>query len=289
MSTAFAELAEPGLRPQGEPWPDVAAPSRLRRGKRLGGLALRLVQLWMRAATSPPLGRRERVRIGRAYSRALLRVLDVHLRVEGMLPAPDRPVLLVANHVSWLDTYAINCVSGARFIAKAEVRDWPLIGTVAAGFGSLFHRRHDAFDARRTVDAMVEVLRRGDPVGVFPEATTTSGTHLRPFYPAMFQAAIDAGVAVQPVAIRYRDGRGETTLTPAYCDEISLRESIERVVAAPSIEAHLHFAARIDPHGATRRELAEASNHSIGALLRLESPGCTHPPRHTEEPLRVAV
>lgn len=279
MSIAFADLADRGLGLPPAEARDLDQPSRARRAKRVATLALRVGQLWLRASAAPPLTRRQRVRLGRAYARALLAALDIRLRVDGILPAPERPVLVVANHVSWLDTYAINCVNGGRFVAKAEVRDWPLIGTMADAFGSLFHVRHDIFDTRRTVDAMVDLLRRGDPVGVFPEATTTPGTRLCPFYPAMFQAAIEAEVPVQPIAISYHSANGAATVTPAYCDDTTLWESIERIIAAPPLTARLSFAPRLDPRGATRRELAERANRSIATLLHLPAPGCTHAPR----------
>lgn len=200
--------------------------------------------------------------LARRHARGLLESLGVELRVFGVLPAADRPLLLVANHVSWLDTYALNAVNGARFIAKSEVGAWPLIGTIASRFGTIFHRRGCFRDAWRTVAAARRALALGYPVGVFPEGTTTRGDELLEFRPAFFQAAIDIGVPVQPVAIRYCFSDGTPTAAASYSGDTSLLDSVLDVLRCRRLVVELHFAARLAPYD-DRRALAASARKAI--------------------------
>lgn len=202
----------------------------------------------------------------RRHARGLLAALGVEVRTSGLVPASDRPLLLVANHVSWLDTYALNAMSGARFVAKSEVGRWPVIGAMAGRYGTIFHRRGCPRDAWRSVATASRALALGYPVGVFPEGTTTRGDELLPFHPAFFQAAINAGTPVQPVAIRYRLARGAPTIAAAYCGDMSLVESVRRVLECRGLIVELNFAPRLEP-AADRRALAAAARSAIFRLL----------------------
>src|SRR5439155_10135151 len=178
-------------------------------GRKTSAVAGHLLTLWLAAAlVVPRLHARRRRRVAAAFAQRTLRALGVSLRVRRERPRCDGPRLLVANHISWLDVYAVNAVEEARFVAKSETRTWPLLGAITAAFDSLFIIRGSCRDAARVKDAAAAALRHGDTIVVFPEGTTTDGTVLRRFYPALFQAAIDAGAAVQPVAIRYPNDDG---------------------------------------------------------------------------------
>ncbi len=231
----------------------------------------------------------ELARAMRRHAGGLLGAFNIEVAVHGVLPAADRPLLVVANHVSWLDSYVVNAVNGARFVAKSEVAAWPLIGPIAGRFGSFFHRRGCFRDARRTVDGVARALSNGYPVGVFPEGTTTAGDRLLPFHSAFFQAAIDARTLVQPVAIRYRTGDGCETTAPAYSDSTSLAESILDVLSSRRLIAELHFGTRLAPHS-DRRDLADEARATIFRLLWPHGSDLTRrPPRRRQEaPLRLA-
>jgi 1-acyl-sn-glycerol-3-phosphate acyltransferase len=203
------------------------------------------------------------------WARRLLSALCVEVRARGHIPAPGA-LLLVANHVSWLDAYALNTVSSARFVAKSEVRGWPIVGVIAARFGTHFLERGRLRAAARAVLALADVLRSRQPVAVFPEGTTSEGDTVLHFYPAMFQAAVLSGARVQPVAIRYRTVDGRPTRAAAYVGDMSILDSVRRLLREPRIIVELAFCAPLDPHGRTRKQLAAAARAAIVAALEGE-------------------
>ena len=185
-----------------------------------------------------PHARQARVQV---WARKMLRILGVGFQVRGHPPASG-PVLLAANHISWLDIVVMHASRHCRFVAKSEVRHWPLIGTLATGAGTLYIERDKRRDAFRVVHHMAESLRAGDVVAVFPEGTTSDGPALLPFHANLFQAAISAHAPVQPVALRYvDDARGATSLSPAYLDDDTLVGSVWRTLAGPSFKAVVTF------------------------------------------------
>ena len=204
------------------------------------------------------------------WARRLLDALDVQVRLRGHVPAPNAPLLVVANHISWLDSYALNTAMQARFVAKSEVGTWLVIGPIARAFDTFFLRRGSCRAAARMAAALATALERGTPVGVFPEGTTSWGHGLLPFYTAMFQAAVWSGARIQPVALRYCDATGQHTDAPAYVDDVSVLDSVRRIVGEPRLIAELVFCAPIDPAGHTRRELAALARKAIATALAFD-------------------
>ena len=240
------------------------------RALRFTGLLLFLLRLYLFAcALAPPLAPARRARLVRRWARRLLRTLRIDVQARGHLPAPGAPVLLIANHVSWLDSYAVNTVSAASFVAKSEVRGWPLIGTIATRFGTVFLKRGCYRAAARTVATLTQALCAAQPVAAFPEATTSDGSGLLHFYPAMFEAAVRSGACVQPVAIRYRAADGRPTSAAAYVGDMSVLDSVRRLLREPRLTVELLFCAPLDPAGCHRRELAALARAAISAALRI--------------------
>lgn len=240
----------------------------LRRLARAILLVLHLVVVCAGAVlVAPRLGSRGRRRLVARFAAQTLAILCVRVRRRGAVPVGDRAALLVANHVSWLDVYALNAVCGSSYVAKAEVRDWPIAGAIVRGFATIFHVRGHRRDAARAKDAVAARLRAGEPVVVFPEGTTTDGTGVLRFHPAFFQAAVDAGVPVQPVAIRYRRPDGERELAAAFVGDMTFVESLRRVLHRPMLDAELVFAPSIPSRGRTRRELAAAAERAVAEAL----------------------
>src|SRR5437868_2843238 len=124
----------------------------------------------------------------------LLRIVGVTTLVEGTPPRPsERAAMIAANHVSWLDIFAVQSVRPTRFVAKSEVRDWPLAGWIAERAGTLFIRRGVRRDTARINDLVHSALEAGDCVGIFPEGTTTSGDTLLKFHSSLFEPAVANG------------------------------------------------------------------------------------------------
>lgn len=202
-----------------------------------------------------------------AWSLDLLGRAAIELDVCGD-PPQSQSTLLVANHVSWLDVYIILACCPCRFVAKSEVRQWPLIGTLAAASGTLFITRQSPRDAVRVVHQMVARLRQGDTVALFPEGTTSNGLQVLPFHANLFQAAIAAEVPVQAVALRYLDAATQRpSLAPCYIDDDTLLGAIWRTLSAPRMRATIHFDVPIHTQGRTRRDLAGAAQCRVSKLL----------------------
>jgi 1-acyl-sn-glycerol-3-phosphate acyltransferase len=176
--------------------------TRTRIVRRTGAVLWSVLATWAAALVAGRLAPRVRRELSSYLAGQTLAALDVTVRVSGPLPDDVRPTLLVANHVPWLDVYALAALWPARFVAKAETRAWPVAGTIARRFDTVFLRRGSVRDAGRVRRQVAAALARGESVVVFPEGTTTDGTRLGRFHAAMFQAAIDAGAVVQPVALR---------------------------------------------------------------------------------------
>lgn len=235
---------------------------------RLGQLLWQVARMWLaarrRAHRLGPLARGELVCSSAA---ALLASLRVRVVARGEVPPANVPVLIVANHVSWLDGYVINSLNPARFVAKSEVRDWPVIGTVAARFGTFFLRRGSFRDAARTVAKLSAVLRGGYPVAAFPEGTTGCGDDVGRFFPAMFQAAVNSQAMVQPIAVRYLSADGKPSRRAAFVGDMSIWDSVRLLLEEPELIAEVTCCPLLWPTSRTRRELAALSRESIERVL----------------------
>lgn len=201
---------------------------------------------------------------------SMLDAVGVEVHVRGARPLLSGPVLLVANHVSWIDVQALGAVAGARFVAKSEVRDWPVVGTMAARLGTLFLRRGHRRDAMRVKNVLARLLVTGERIVVFPEGTTTDGGRVAPFYAALLQAAVDAAIPVQPVAIRHSEHDGSRSSAAAFVDDMSFMGSLGRVLARPRIVTELVFGPPIWAADKTRRDLAARCRSFIAAELGCE-------------------
>jgi 1-acyl-sn-glycerol-3-phosphate acyltransferase len=197
-----------------------------------------------------------------------LRVLGVRLQAEGQPHVG--PVLLVANHVSWMDIIAIHAVCPqARFVSKADVGRWPVIGRLVDAAGTLYIERERKRDALRVVHQMAEALQRGDTVAVFPEGTTSDGTGLLPFHANLLQAVITSGAPVQPVALRFSDPQHAVSPAAAYIGDTSLVQSLWWIACADGLVARVRMLPAEGARHADRRALAERLRQQIGAALGL--------------------
>ncbi len=181
----------------------------------------------------------ERERQVQAWAQRMLGVLDIRLVRRGPAFAAG-PVLLVSNHLSWLDILVLHACGYCRFISKADVHRWPLVGTMAAAAGTLFIERESRRDAMRVVHHMVEHLQAREVLAVFPEGTTGDGTALKPFHANLVQAAISAQVPVQPLALRFFDGAtGRVSMAPRFVDDDTLVSSVFKTLSARGLEARV--------------------------------------------------
>lgn len=201
-----------------------------------------------------------------AWASVMLLRLGVTLEVRGR-PPDTGPMLLVCNHVSWLDIVVLHAAHHCRFVSKADVGRWPIVGRLATGAGTLYIERESRRDAMRVVHDMVQALREGDILTVFPEGTTSDGAVLLPFHANLLQAAISAPAPVQPVALRYLDARRGNCRAVSYVGDETLVGSIWRTLRARAIRVQVRFGSPRQPDGAHRRELAQVLRADVQGLL----------------------
>lgn len=189
----------------------------------------------------------------RAWALELLARLAIKLVVKG-LPPEAGPVLMVANHISWLDIVVMHAARHCRFISKADVRHWPLVGTLATGADTLYIERGSSRDAMRVVHRMKQSLVQGDVLAVFPEGTTGDGTQVLPFHGNLLQAAISADAPAQPVALQFIDNStGSVSFAPCYVGDDTLVRSVWRTLCARDVVAEVRFGTPQHAMGRDRR------------------------------------
>lgn len=211
-------------------------------------------------------GRHERIRW---WSAGLVRAMGLTLQVSGT-PRPGA-TLLVANHVSWLDIAAIHAAAPhARFVSKADVQRWPLLGWLIRNAGTLFIERERKRDAVRVVHAMAESLQAGQTVAVFPEGTTGLGPDLLPFHANLLQAAVSTGTPVQPVALRFYSDRESYSSEVTFVGETTLLQSIWRIASAHGLGVQVQLLQPVATRHADRRRLAEHLRELIEERLVLQ-------------------
>ena len=214
----------------------------------------------------PRLAKAQREARVQAWALRMLAIIGVGLQVRGPVPAGG-PLLLVANHISWLDILVIHATGHCRFVSKSELKHWPLIGTLATGAGTLYIERESRRDAMRVVHHMAERLRAGDILAVFPEGTTSDGISLLPFHANLIQAAVSAGAPAQPMALQFVDAATrQTSLAPIYVGDDSLVGSIWRTLTGPPIAAVVSYGTPQHAAGRDRRAWAAALRDEVAGL-----------------------
>jgi len=197
------------------------------------------------------------------WAQDTLRILNARLRFLGHIPPPTvSSVLFTANHISWMDILAINTFRRVRFVAKVEVGRWPVIGWLAARTGTISLRRSSHCEVARVTRVLGSTLRKGDCVALFPEGTTTNGTHVLPFHSGLFESAITAEAMVWPLGLRYLRPDGTPEVESAFIGEDSLIISMLRVASRPTTDIQLWFAPPLVATGSTRRELARQAQEA---------------------------
>lgn len=190
----------------------------------------------------------------------LLWFFGIHARTRGA-PAPG-PVLIAGNHISWLDILALHTEVSMGFVGKAEIEQWPVFRFIARTGGTIFHQRGSHDSAAGVASVMIERLKRGRRVAIFPEGGILPGAEVRVFHARMFRAAVDVGCPVQPVMVRYiSNGRRDDDIL--FHKDESMLANFARLLARPGATADIHFLSVIDSTDKPRRELADAARAAV--------------------------
>jgi 1-acyl-sn-glycerol-3-phosphate acyltransferase len=214
----------------------------------------------------PSLDAGARARKVQWWSAKVLHLMGITLQIEGK-PRPGA-ALLVSNHVSWLDIAVIHAACPhARFVSKADVLRWPLLGWLIKSVGTLFIERERKRDALRVVHEVAASLGRGETVAIFPEGTTGAGETVLPFHGNLLQAAIGCHAPVQAVALRYHEPGERFSTSACYINQMTLLHSMWRVVSARGLGVQLRFLLSEGSTHADRRALAAHLREEIQQAL----------------------
>ena len=219
------------------------------------------------ACVFPFLNQAARSRHIQRWSAKLLTICGIVVQVapdHGHFPAR---ALVVANHVSWLDIFVVNTFQPCRFVAKADIRDWPLLGWLCAKAGTIFIARGKLRAVRRIFESVVTLIRDGELVAFFPEGTTAAQGALLPFHSNLFEAAIDAKVPIQPVALRYVDAAGCLAPQADFIGDTTFVDSLLTILGAGNMTAQLIILPPIDSAATDRRTLAANAQAAINSAL----------------------
>ena len=235
----------------------------------LARLALHLmVGLVKVAILFPFLGEPARERRIQRWSRQLVAICGVGMSFDhSAQPEPVSPALIICNHISWLDIFVINTIHPCRFVAKSDIRSWPLIGWLCEHTGTIFIARGKQRDVRRIYAGLVKSIHEGERVAFFPEGTTAPQGTVLPFHANLFEAAIEAEVPVQPYALRYVDADGGLHDSADFIGEMTFIESVIAIMKSGGMHAELIRLPAIPTDGAHRRELATAARELVANAL----------------------
>ncbi len=223
------------------------------------------------AVVFPFAGEAGRARLIRRWSVKLLDLCRVRVEViDAVSGGVPSHALVVANHISWLDIFVINTWHPCRFVAKADIRSWPLLGWLCARSGTIFIERGNLRAVRRIYEGLVSRLHAGERVAFFPEGTTSVQGSVLPFHSNLFESAVEAGVPIQPFALRYLDDEGRFHPSATFVGEMSFVESLLTILKGGRIRAELVRLPLIGTAGCHRRELAQAAQQAIAAEIGVE-------------------
>lgn len=199
------------------------------------------------------------------WSARLCAYLKVRMQVTGQ--ASETTVLYVANHISWIDIFALLSIEFIHFVAKQEVKSWFALGWLSSRVGTLFVRRGQFEAAALASDVMAKSLFAGDRILFFPEGTSTDGTGLKRFHARMFQAAIQTQLPVQPIALQYPVANGEVNSVAPFIGDQGFLSHLWQVLGEDDILIRLHYCPVISSVEMRRRDLADAAYNSVSSVL----------------------
>ncbi|RDH81565.1 MAG: 1-acyl-sn-glycerol-3-phosphate acyltransferase [endosymbiont of Galathealinum brachiosum] len=203
----------------------------------------------------------------------LCQIFKARISISGEMN--QEATLYVMNHISWFDIPALASQKPLHFLSKAEVKSWPLIGRFTERAGTLFIQRGAAGAAENSLNEITQCLEAGGSVVIFPEGTTTDGSGLRKFHSRLLQAAIDARVKIQPIALRYPYKEGINPHVP-YIDELTFMDSVMGLTKSKPLNVELHFLQSIDHHlsnnnDMSNKQLALLARQAIASKLKIKT------------------
>lgn len=223
-----------------------------------------------------PKATEERYReLVQTWSKRLLACMGLRVRVKGELPEypkeGEKGYLLLCNHTSFLDIFAIDSLFCSRFVAKLEISRWPLFGAIAKGVRTIFIDRGKKRGLLGILEQMEAVLKKGENVIFFPEGTTSAGDRLLPLHSNLFESAVATGADLVPMVLRYT-AKGEPTTHMAYTGNTSIFRCLWNVVTTADAAIEVEVLERIPSEGRSRHELCREASRVMAGALGVEDP-----------------
>jgi 1-acyl-sn-glycerol-3-phosphate acyltransferase len=201
------------------------------------------------------------------WSRGLITIFHLkHRVINAELLPKNGGYLIAANHISWIDIASIHSFLPCRFVAKSEVAGWPVFGWMAKQTGTLFIRRDNKRHGKEIAKQLEELLLN-EPICIFPEGTSTAGDRVLPFRPNLFESAAQTQVQTFPMTIRYLDQDNQYSDATAFIGEMTLIDSIIKMLRTKSITVELIFG----PSPATdldRKALAQYCEEQVRSQIK---------------------
>ena len=222
------------------------------------------------ALVFPLTGTAQHERLIRRWSHKLLAICTVDVNfIDASQGAVAERALIVSNHISWLDIFVINTLHPCHFVAKADIRGWPLIGWLCEKAGTIFLARGKQREVRRIYEGLVHQIEAGKRIAFFPEGTTAPQGTIQAFHANLFEAAIEAKVPVQPFVLRYVDAQGQFHPAADFIGDMTFVESMRIILKAPRMTAELIRLPSVPTEGAHRRDVAQKTRQMVRQQLGL--------------------
>jgi 1-acyl-sn-glycerol-3-phosphate acyltransferase len=189
----------------------------------------------------PFVDQKRKNKLIQAWSKRLLSIFGIELKLKNQVILPNAPFLLASNHISWMDIHAINAFKPIRFVAKSDVEGWPIFGWMAKQLGTVFIKRDNSRHGKHVANEVAKVLET-QSVCIFPEGTSTVGEGVLPFKPNLFESAVIAQAPVYSLAITYRStASGERSEVAAFIGDMGLLESMAKILNNRQLFVELTF------------------------------------------------
>lgn len=199
------------------------------------------------------------------WSRFLCHIIGLEIKIYGQ--KPTSPVMIVANHVSWLDIPIIHSFILAGFVAKKEIKYWPILGWLAMAGDSVFHQRGSNTSRKSVLQQLKKRLQNGRSVVIFPEGTVTDGSYLRPFHRQLIHAAVVSQTPVVPVAIKFLNGDGKRNKNVIFIDDETFMRHVFRILKLPQTTVEIHCGPALIDYAAGTRAMTAMAHHYIEQTL----------------------
>jgi 1-acyl-sn-glycerol-3-phosphate acyltransferase len=225
--------------------------------------------LWQVTIYFPLSDQVKKDRMIKRWCNQLLEMLEINLPILELNSLSKGRVLIVSNHISWLDIMVINAITPTRFVAKSEVKKWPIFGYFADQLNTLYIQRNNRGDVQKMVVSLIDALNDGQRICIFPEGTSSDGRQILEFRSNLFEAVIGSNATCVPIALVYKEANtGSLSTAPAYIGEMGLIDSIKNIVKSPPIDV-LISVGEISGGYTTRKELSDKAWQKISEMHQL--------------------